>query len=83
MLKRDADVNAADLQGRTPLHLAVGTGVVDVAKVLVQYGADSNIADNFGKKTLDKAMGCTGQMTRSWKFVRASELAVVVEQLFG
>ena len=72
LLKRDADVNARDLQGRTLLHLAAGTGVVDVAKVLVRHGADMHAVDNAGKNALDRAMGCSGQMkTHSVKFVRA------------
>ena len=72
MLKRDADVNAADLQRRTPLHLAAGTGVCDVAETLVQYRAAINIVDNFGKNALDKAMGNSGQMKmHSGRFARA------------
>ncbi len=72
MLKRDADVNARDMQGRTPLHLAAGTGVVDVAKVLVHYGSDIHAVDKAGKNALDKARGCSGQMkTHSVKFARA------------
>ena len=85
MLDRNVDINATDADGgRTALHFAAGTGQVDVAKVLVQAGADINIVDNWGKNPLDKVMGSSSTMrTHSVKFCRARELAVVVERLFG
>ena len=85
LLGRNVDINATDAEGgRTALHFAAGTGQVDVAKVLVQAGADINIVDKWGKNLLDKAMGSSSTMrTHSVKFVRARELAVVVERLFG
>ena len=66
------------------MHFAAGTGQVDVAKVLVQAGADINIVDKWGKNPLDKAIGSSSTMRmRSVKFVRVRELAVVVKRLFG
>ena len=85
LLGRNVDINATDAEGgRTALHFAAGTGQVDVAKVLVQAGADINIVDKWGENPLDKAIGSSSTMrTHSVKFVRARELAVVVERLFG
>lgn len=40
LLRKGADVNAADKNGQTPLHLAARDGRIDVAKILIEYGAD-------------------------------------------
>ena len=56
LLHWNAEVDSEDWTGRTPLHLAVGTGVTDVARTLVQWNADfwktshdnRNIADRCG-----------------------------------
>ena len=37
-----ADVNALNQQGKTPLHEAVEVNCVEVAKLLLDYGADLN-----------------------------------------
>ena len=61
LLRRDADVNARDQQGRTPLHLAAGTGVVDVAKMLVHHCADIEAVDNFGKNLWTRPWAALGR----------------------
>ena len=85
LLDRHVDINARDTAGgRTALMFAAGTGQVDVAKVLVEARADIHIVDSYGKNALEKAIQTSGQLARhSVKFVRARELAVVVERLFG
>jgi ankyrin repeat protein len=37
--------------GRTPLHLAVGSGRTEVARLLLDRGADVNARDDTGKET--------------------------------
>lgn len=42
LLEAGADVNAKDKGGHTPLHWACITGRVDVARLLLDHGADPN-----------------------------------------
>lgn len=50
---RQQAVNAKDINGHTPLHLACLAGDCKIVKLLVANGADKNIRDNTGKKALD------------------------------
>jgi uncharacterized protein len=50
--RRGADLNALDETGRAPLHLAVGTGRIALAKRLILGGADSNLPDRDGQTPL-------------------------------
>ena len=43
LIKHDVDVNLADNEGWTPLHLAVQSRTRDVAKILLVNGADKTI----------------------------------------
>ena len=42
----------ADIYGRTPLHLAAGNGRKEVAQILVESGAEVNVADGDGRTPL-------------------------------
>jgi hypothetical protein len=64
LLQHGVDVDVPDDQGRTPLHLAAGTGVVDTAKVLVAAGADVEHLDFKGRNCLDKCHGSSGTMRK-------------------
>ena len=68
LLSRKVEVDPVDDQGRTPLHLAAGTGVLDTAQVLVAAGADVHHLDARGKNCLDKCMGSSGQMKECPRF---------------
>ena len=48
-------MNAVNTDNETSLHLAAQKGHVDVAKVLVENGADVNAIDGFGQTTLHLA----------------------------
>jgi ankyrin repeat protein len=58
-LEHGADVNAADANGNTPLHLAVGTSD-DLVKLLAERGARLDARDQFGRTPLDVALGVAG-----------------------
>jgi len=57
LLAAGADVNARDARGRTALHAAAAQGYTDVAKFLVEHGADLKAADNDGVLPVDAALG--------------------------
>ncbi|XP_062592067.1 protein TANC1-like [Saccostrea cucullata] len=50
-----ANVNTADLQCQTPLHMAVQNNHTGVIQLLLKHGADVNAADKFGKTAFDYA----------------------------
>ena len=54
------DVNIRDGRGRTPLHIAVENGYVDVAMFLVENGAEVNIVDANGNTPLILIIHKTG-----------------------
>ena len=55
LLEAKADVNVAgDRYKRTPLFMASEMGNIEMAKVLIQYGAKLNLADKYGE--LDEIM---------------------------
>ena len=57
MLAKRANVDVRDHQNRTPLLLAVGTSVTDVAQELIKGGADIRAVCQDGKGVLDRCGG--------------------------
>jgi ankyrin repeat protein len=56
LLSKGADVNARDLEGRTPLDSALDRGNPTI-DLLLAHGADVRSADNFGNTRLHRASG--------------------------
>jgi ankyrin repeat protein len=52
LIRLGADVNAREVNGRTPLHDAANNGHLDVIDVLVRNGADIEARDNEGMTPL-------------------------------
>merc|ERR1740130_1907570 len=51
------DVNVANYEGRTPLHLAASVGSLEAVTFLAELGAEVTPCDNWGNTPLDAALG--------------------------
>jgi len=56
LLRNGEDINAADRQGMTPLHLAVIFGHLDVVKTLLARGANAELVNAYGGTALGQAV---------------------------
>ena len=56
LILRGSDVDAVDIHGRTPLHIAAANGLADAVNVLLQSKAKLDIRDKFGKAPLELAV---------------------------
>ena len=64
LIEASAAIDERDDQGRTALMLAAGTGVVDVARVLVHAGADYMACSHDGRNCANRCIGSSGQARR-------------------
>ncbi len=55
LVKKGADVNAADNLGLTPLHRAAYWGHLEMSRLLLKHGANARATDKEGKTPLDWA----------------------------
>ena len=62
-LTRGADVNAADRQGVTALHLAARHGADELVSWLARHGARVAARDKAGRTPLDEALGASQRAT--------------------
>lgn len=56
LILRGADPNAADYDGRTPLHLAASEGRVEAIRLLLELGAVPGACDRWGNAPRDDAV---------------------------
>ena len=56
LLERGADVNARETDsGSTPIYTAAAMGYGNVVELLLQHGADPNVANKTGRNAIDAA----------------------------
>jgi hypothetical protein len=60
LIEKGADVTAADIDGRTALHVAARYGCEKVVEMLLAAGADVTAIDNSGRTALQLAAQGTG-----------------------
>eukprot|EP01125_Pyxidicula_operculata_P021261 TRINITY_DN8118_c0_g1_i1.p1 TRINITY_DN8118_c0_g1~~TRINITY_DN8118_c0_g1_i1.p1 ORF type:complete len:1058 (+),score=273.96 TRINITY_DN8118_c0_g1_i1:183-3176(+) len=56
LILNNANVDAKDTNGQTPLHYAAIHSLTPSIAILLKYGASYNVTDNFGKTPLDYAL---------------------------
>lgn len=56
LVARGVDINGADYDGRTPLHLAASEGHTHIVQYLINYQAKTNLIDRWGNTALDDAI---------------------------
>ena len=66
LILRGSDIHAADINDRTPLHIASANGLADAVNVLLQRKSKLDLRDNLGKTPLEVAVeNCTVGLTTS------------------
>lgn len=55
IIDQGVDVNCADYDDRTPLHLAAAEGRALIVSMLLEKGAKINVTDRFGRTPMDEA----------------------------
>ena len=58
------DLDAVDMQFRSPLHWAAVLGLSEIMTLLLGYGANPTIADAVGATALHYAVSITSQTVR-------------------
>lgn len=67
LITAKVDVDTADNRGRTPLMHAVMLDYIEMAKMLVRYGADVNAKDIYGRSILQIAEESGGELVEFLK----------------
>ena len=69
----EADVNATDVEGDTPLAFAVYGTNENIFKYLVENGADTNVVNVYGRTLWDLAIDSTNENIRAYLFEISGE----------
>ena len=68
-----SDIDAVDIKGRTPLHIAAYNGLADAVNILLQRNATLNLRDKQGKTPLDIAVDNATVVPKILPFVLTTE----------
>lgn len=78
LLIRGAHIDARDEHGNTPLHLAARMGYPELAKDLLEWGADANTVNGDGQLPLEVAImrGLETGNSRVGEFARVAVIVI-------
>ena len=83
LIANNAELNAKDLRGLTPLHRAAVLGLKEIAALLITEGADVNAKDRNGETPLDWADEEIVDLLRRYGGKTAEELKLLVNRAVG
>jgi len=73
LVRWGSDIDAVDIRGRTPLHIAANNGLADAVNILLQRNATLDIRDKQGKTPLDIAVDNATVVPKLLPFYLATE----------
>ena len=76
-----SDIDAVDIIGRTPLHIAAYNGLADAVNILLQRNATLDIRDKQGKTPLDIAVDNATVVPKLLPFFLATEFHNMLQSL--
>lgn len=69
LISRDIEINLQDSNGQTPLHFCASHANFDIAKAVLEKGANVNTRDKYGNNALQTAV-FNGQRTKYYDIVK-------------
>ena len=83
LLHRGSNVDAVDVDGQTPLHIAAHYGLADAVNVLLQMNASMEMKDKNGKTPLEVAFENAPVESEQFPSFRATKIEHMREHLHG
>ena len=80
---RGSNIDAVDIHGRTPLHVAAHNGLADAVNVLLKMNASLEKKDKHGKTPLEVALENAPIKAGQYPFLSATKIEVLRNYLHG